>query len=104
MFVRAAFDAMIGQITKEVDGFVRDLHLLVGEGDLVAEVSTLTLRSKDEEVDDGLSEEEREKKRLETRFEARRFADFARRMRERLVLAERALGEAKEVVVEMRGR
>ncbi|OCK73886.1 hypothetical protein K432DRAFT_430339 [Lepidopterella palustris CBS 459.81] len=69
-FVRATFDSMIGEITREVDNFVRDLRLVaVKEG----EVS-----------------------------EACRYPDFARRLRLRLVQADRVIAQCGETAKELR--
>lgn len=69
-FVRATFDSVIGDITREVDNFVRDLGLLAGP------------------------ETEAQ--------EAQRYPEFARRLRVRLVQADRVLVQCAQAARKLR--
>ena len=71
-FVRATFDSLIGDITREVDNFMRDLGLLAGP-----ETETETP-------------------------EAQRYPEFARRLRVRLVQADRVLVQCAQAARELR--
>ncbi|KAF2114884.1 hypothetical protein BDV96DRAFT_576070 [Lophiotrema nucula] len=82
-FVRVVFDGMVASITREVDALIRDLHLVVpGEERIVKD-------------SDGVEHREREK------GEAERYAEFAGRLKVRIVAAERVMRDCRGVVEEV---